>query len=285
MTGQTQVSVAGLAGPTDVIAYSGDSSWGSYQMIAGSWFNSPGQAVVPSGFLTSTGTHLGDTITLTDNGHRAPVRLVGEVFSLRQVILTDTRSLDGLGAYVLPESIQYDIDLKTRTDVNAYLNSLNRSLDVYGITAQPNTGSLSSTVLSMDALATTLTLMLVGVAGLGVLNTVILDTRERIRDFGIYKALGMSPRQTIGMVVSSVAVIGLISGLAGVPIGIVLHDFVLPRMGAAAGTTIPHADLAVYRLWVLLSLIVGGWVMATAGALLPAGWATKIRTATALRTE
>lgn len=285
MTGQTQLSVAGLAGSTDVIAYTGDASWGSYQMIAGSWFNGAGQAVVPSGFLTATGTHLGDTIMLTDNGHQAPVRLVGEAFSLRQLILTDGRSLDGLGAYILPESIQFDIDLKPGTDVPGYLNSLNRRLDPYGITAQPNNGSMSSTVLAMDALATMLALMLVAVAGLGVLNTVVLDTRERIRDFGIYKALGMTPRQTIATVITSVAGIGIVSGLIGAPIGIALHDYVLPRMGEAAGSAIPHADIAVYHPWVLVPLILGGWLMATAGALLPAGWAAKIRTAAALRTE
>jgi putative ABC transport system permease protein len=285
MTGQTQVTVAGLAGQTDVVTYTGDTSWGSYQMIAGSWFDGPGQAVVPAGFLTATGTHLGDTITLTDNSHQAPVRIVGEVFSTRQVILTDARSLQGLDAYVLPESVEFDIDLKPGTDQQGYLDALNQRLEVYGITAQPNGGGLSSTVLAMDGLAAMLTLMLVAVAGLGVLNTVVLDTRERVRDLGIYKALGMSPRQTVVMVLTSVMGIGLVSALAGVPVGITLHDYVLPRMGAAAGTAIPHADLAVYGPWTVVALVLGGCLMATTGALLPAGWAARLRTATVLRTE
>jgi putative ABC transport system permease protein len=45
------------------------------------------------------------------------------------------------------------------------------------------------------------------------------------------------------------------------------------------------ADLAVYHLPVLVPLVLGGLVLATAGALVPAGWAAKARTATALRTE
>ncbi|SEL36836.1 ABC transporter permease [Streptacidiphilus jiangxiensis] len=155
----------------------------------------------------------------------------------------------------------------------------------YGVTAQPNGGRLSSTVLAMDGLATALTLMLVAVAGLGVLNTVLLDTRERVRELGIHKALGMSPRQTVTMVLTSVTGIGLVSGLAGVPLGIALHDDVLPRMGAAAGTVVPPADLAVYGPRVVVALVLGGCLTATAGAVLPAGWAARLRTATALRTE
>lgn len=284
-TGQTRVGVAGLAGDTNVIAYQGESSWGSYRMLSGSWFHGAGEAVAPSGFLTATGTHIGDTITLTDNGRNAPVRIVGEIFAMQQVLLTDQASLAGLNAYILPQSVQFNIGLTPGTDQQSYLDSLDAALLSYGITAQPNSAQVSSTLISMDSLAATLTLMLVAVAGLGVLNTVVLDTRERIHDLGVFKALGMSPKQTIAMVITSVTGIGLLAGAVGVPIGIVLHDAVVPVMGQAAGTTIPGDDIAIYHLPVLVPLILGGLVIATAGALLPAGWAARTRTATALRTE
>lgn len=284
-TGQTQVSVAGLAGSTNVIAYQGDYSWAAYQMVSGSWFSGPGQVVAPAAFLTATGTHVGSTITLTNAGHSTPVQIVGEIFTLHQVILTDSATLTPLGSYILPESVQFNIDLKPGVSQQDYLTSLDAALSSYGITAQSSTAGLSSTVIAMDSLAAVLTLMLVAVAGLGVLNTVVLDTRERVHDIGVLKALGMSPRQTVSMVLTSVALIGLVAGLIGVPIGIALHDYVLPAMGNAAGTSIPAVDMAVYSLPVLVPLTLGGLVIATAGALLPAGWAARTRTATALRTE
>jgi putative ABC transport system permease protein len=288
-TGETQVGVAGLAGPTTtVIAYQGDSSWGPYQMISGSWFTGPGQAVVPSGFLNLTGTHLGDTITMTNAGHQAPVRIVGEAFSLSdegQQILTEAASLAGLGAQVLPESVEFNVDLRPGTDARSYVDSINASLQPLGALAEPNSSGPSGTVVAMDSLAATLTLMLVAVAGLGVLNTVVLDTRDRVHDLGVFKALGMSPKQTIAMVITSVTGIGLLAGVVGVPIGIALHHLVLPAMGRAAGTRIPAADIAVYHLPVLLPLALGGLVIAVMGALLPAGWAARTGTATALRTE
>ncbi|MCX4745791.1 FtsX-like permease family protein [Kitasatospora sp. NBC_01287] len=287
-TGTTKLSVAGLAGPTDVTTYRGDSSWGAYQLVHGSWFHGPGEVVVPTSFLRNTGTHVGETITLTGNGRAAPARIVGEAMAVRDsgmLMLTDDATLSALGIAVDPESVTFAIDLVPGTSTPAYLDSLNTALRPYGITALPGAPRVSPTVLAMDGLAVLLTALLVTVAGLGVLNTVVLDTRERVHDLGVYKALGMSPKQTVAMVLTSVTGIGLVASAIGVPIGIVLHHYVLPAMGTAAGTGIPTADLAVFHLPVLVPLLLGGLVIATAGALLPAGWAARTRTATALRTE
>jgi putative ABC transport system permease protein len=287
-THQTRVSVVGLTGATTVIIYGGDASWGSYQMLNGSWFHRPGEVVVPSGFLASTGTHVGDTITLANDDHTARVRIVGEAFTTREegmLILTEASSLAGLDAYVLPESLEFDIALRPGTDQQAYLDALNAALQPLGVTAQANQSRLSGTAVAMDALATTLTAMLMAVAGLGVLNTVLLETRERVHDFGIFKALGMSPRQTVGAVITSVTIIAAVGVAFGLPVGVALHHVVLPAMGYAGGTRIPNADVAVYRPIVLASLALGGVAIAIAGALPPAGWAARTRTAIALRTE
>ncbi|WP_435852445.1 ABC transporter permease [Streptomyces sparsogenes] len=127
--------------------------------------------------------------------------------------------------------------------------------------------------------------MLVAVAGLGVLNAIVLDTRERVHDLGVHKALGMTPRQTVTMVLASVVVVGLAGGALGVPAGLALHKAILPAMGHSAGLTLPTSALDVYTPPELLLLGLGGLLIAVTGALLPAGWAARTRTATALRTE
>jgi len=95
--------------------------------------------------LQGTGIKPGDSvtgiITLTNKGHTASVRLVGEAFSMQQVILTDTASLNGLDAYVLPQSIQFNIDLAHGVDRQTYMDALDNTLRPYGITTQPNTTS------------------------------------------------------------------------------------------------------------------------------------------------
>lgn len=283
-TYETTVSLAGLAGQTTVIAYTGDSSWGSYQLVAGRWFHGAGEAVVPSGFLSTTGMRLGDTVTLVSDGRRATVRLVGEVLSLREMgmlVLTDASSV----ARPSDAFVSFAVQLKPGTDRAAYAGRLNAALAPIGGSAMPQSGAVSATVIAMDTLTGTFTLLLVVVAGLGVFNTVVLDTRDRVHDLGVLKAVGMSPRQTITMVLTSVGGIGLCAGVIGVPAGVALHAWVLPVMGRAAGTRIPSADLAVYDLRLVLPLLFGGLVIALAGALIPAGWAARARTATALRAE
>jgi len=95
----------------------------------------------------------------------------------------------------------------------------------------------------------------------------------------------MTPRQTIAMVVSTVAGIGLVAGLIAVPAGVALHRYVLPVMGNAAQTGLPASALDVYHTPELILLALAGLVIAVAGALAPAGWAARTRTASALRAE
>ena len=140
--------MAGLAGATKVIAYQGDSSWGLVPNARRSWFHRAGEAVAPSGFLTSTGTRIGDTITLTNHGHTVWVRIVGEVFAMQQVLLTDNASLAGLDAYVLPQPVQFNIDLTPGTSRQRYLDSLNEALGPYGLRAQTNAAQTSSVLIA-----------------------------------------------------------------------------------------------------------------------------------------
>jgi putative ABC transport system permease protein len=147
-----------------------------------------------------------------------------------------------------------------------------------------NIGS-STVIIAMTSLIAFLTIMLAVAAGLGVLNTVVVHTRERARDLGIFKAVGMTPRQTIAMVVCWTAGTGLVAGVIGVPVGIVLHRYVLPAMAAAADLGTPARFINIYGVAAIVVLGLAGLIIAVIGALPPAGWAAGTRTATALRAE
>jgi putative ABC transport system permease protein len=285
-TTRTRVSVAGVAGTTTIVSFSGDAAWDGYQMVAGRWFQAPGEAVAARPFLTATGTKVGDTVTLDDGEKTVTVRIVGDVFEMSSegmVVLTDEATF---AAAPGPMGASHHITVQPGTDVTSYIATLNTALKPLGTSAAPGgTDGSSDTIVLINSLAATLTLMLVAVAALGVLNSVVLDTRERIRDLGVHKALGMTPRQTIAMVISSVVVTGVIGGAIGVPVGVALHEAVLPAMEESAGIGLPVAAFTVHDLSELLLLGVGGLLIAIVGALLPATWAAKTSTATALRTE
>jgi putative ABC transport system permease protein len=135
------------------------------------------------------------------------------------------------------------------------------------------------------ALVSLLTILLVAVAGLGVLNTVVLQLRERVHDLGVFKAVGMTPRQAIAMVICSVFAVGLVTGVVAVPLGVLLQHGIVPVMAHAANSGLPSSMISVYSLPELIALALAGLVIAVVGALGPASWAARTRTASALRTE
>ncbi|WP_328994084.1 FtsX-like permease family protein [Kribbella sp. NBC_01245] len=282
----TEATVPGVTGAITVIAFTGDASWGGYRMISGRWFSQVGEAVVPTPLLTATGTRVGDTLTLKHHGKSYTVRIVGEVFDTSNdglEVFADTATFAGATGLTVRS---HHIAVDPGVDVASYTTSLNKALDPLGVTANVGSGENgSSIVVTLNALAAMLTLMLVVVAALGVLNGVVLDTRERIQELGIHKALGMTPRQTIAMVITSVTLTGLAAGLIGVPLGIALHGWVMPAMGNSAGLVLPPSILAVYQPPELALLLTGGLPLAILGALLPATWAARTPTTTALRTE
>jgi putative ABC transport system permease protein len=279
-----QVSVLGLSGQLSLVAFGGDASWTGYALIDGHWYHGNGEADVNTAFLTATNTAVGDTYTITSRARHVTVRIAGEVLDPsngRPKIFGSLPTLSRLDAGLAVG--QYDVALKPGTAALPYANALSAALGPeYSVAAITDNSTQFAAVVGLIA---TLTLLLAVVAGLGVLNTVALQIRERAHDLGVFKAVGMTPRQTIAMVVCSVAGIGLVAGLIAIPAGVVLHHVVLPVMGHAAQTAVPASVLDVYHPWEVVLLALSGLFIAAAGALAPAGWAAHTRTAFALRAE
>ncbi|MGE6736896.1 FtsX-like permease family protein [Streptomyces sp. NPDC059900] len=280
---QTEAVVGGISGRVQTSLYDGDTTSGRYEMIAGHWISGAGQVVVSTRFLEHTGAGIGDTVRVTVKAQTRTLRIVGEAFDTSD----DGLHLHaGLASFPGVEPQTFLVEVEPGVSPAAYAGKLAAALEPLGGDAMANSPSeQEGMILLLNTMAVLLTLLLVSVAGLGVLNSVVLDTRERVHDLGVCKALGMSPRQTVGLVLASVAGIGVIGGLVGVPAGFALHGFVLPVMGRAAGTGLPPSVLDVYEPSHLVLLGLAGVVIALLGALLPAGWAARARTATALRTE
>ncbi|SNY72364.1 ABC transporter permease [Paractinoplanes atraurantiacus] len=274
--GPADITIDGLREAARGTVTTGDASAAGYEMLEGRWYTAPGEAVVTTGFLTATGKHIGDTVTGTGHG---PLTLVGEVFdgSANNHLYTDVATLPGLRA-----PFEWYVKLTPGTDRAAYLQTLtSRNLMAEATRAEGADGTL----IVLNSLTALLTALLVSVAALGVLNAVVLDSRDRVHDIGVQKSIGMTPKQTAFMVISSVGVAGLIGGVAGVPAGYLVHHWAVPAMARGAGIRLPDSTIDVFAPTLLLTLALAGLILAAAGALLPAGWAARTRTAVALRTE
>jgi putative ABC transport system permease protein len=107
-----------------------------------------------------------------------------------------------------------------------------------------------------------------------------LSVRERTRDFGILKTIGLTPRQIASSVVSTHVVLAIIASALSVPLGIALN---LALYALATGATDNPAQLAPWGWLVLIP--VGATLLATLATILPARIATQSTSASALRYE
>jgi putative ABC transport system permease protein len=130
---------------------------------------------------------------------------------------------------------------------------------------------LRPVVYGLDAL-----LLFVGLVNL--LATLLLTTRERVRDLGVLGAVGMTPRQVTGSLVSEQALVAVLAGLVGLPLGLLLFR-------GAVGLT-GGSDEFAYPSWWSLALILPGLVAVVALLAAPlARRAAAIRVTDALRYE
>ena len=280
---QTELSAVGLTKQIQAQALGGASSWVGYELIKGRWFSGPDQIVVNTAYLTQSGLAVGDNTSLTAGGSRSvTVRIVGEAFGpgSTPTLGTSLQTFARLG--VSPGINEYLVGLRPGVSTDSYVASLNSKLGQKYVATGPQGGQFYQIADSLIAL---LTLMMAVVAGLGVLNTVLLGTRDRVHDIGVFKAVGMTPRQTIAMVMCWVAAPAVAAAVIAVPVGMVLRSATANAMARAAYTALPASFSTVYRPVEIVLLGISGLVIAAAGALLPASWAAKARTATALRAE
>jgi putative ABC transport system permease protein len=277
------ISVAGGLPDLNLVAYNGDSSWLGWPMISGHWYHAPGEVDVNTEFLTQIGLHVGDRFTLTVRGRPVPVRIAGQFYDPNGPSLyTSWQTLGGTAAGLRATS--YTIELRPGTSPQAYLAALRTALGTSFGSHLSGAGQLGGNVDS-TSLVRLLTELIAVLAGLGVLTSVLMLTRERVHDLGIFKALGMTPRQTLTMVFCWVIAPAVAAAAIAIPAAIYLHALTVESIGTITGSGVPASAITIYHPAELLLFALSGLIIAAAGALLPASWAAASRTTTALRAE
>jgi putative ABC transport system permease protein len=123
------------------------------------------------------------------------------------------------------------------------------------------------------------------VAGIGIMNIMIVSLIERTREIGILKALGMKSRTVLSIFLGESAIIGLIGALAGILSGWVLANVVarLLASGAFGGTGFKVTPLLTPE--VFSGALAFGVAISIIFALYPAWRASKLKPVDALRYE
>ena len=119
------------------------------------------------------------------------------------------------------------------------------------------------------------------IAALGVLNTLLVNVLERVREIGILRGLGMTRGQVIKMILAEAGVMGGIGGLLGVLLGIYLSRSFVDLPNAITGYEWGY----VFPGKAIVTGLVAALLAAFLAALYPAWRAGRLDVVEAIRHE
>jgi putative ABC transport system permease protein len=274
--GHTDTPIVGRAIADDYDAF-------DFFIQEGRMFNAPGEAVAAAGLMNMLDAQIGDEVTLIVGGRPLLVTIVGrhmEINNVGRVLMTTLDTFHEQIQPALPPQ-NYGLALAPGSDAPALQERLSGASDgqftIQVIDSEPH-----ASAMQLQQIIVSLGTLLLLVAGVNLLSTTLLSVRERVRDFGIQKTLGMTPAQVAAGVTTGVAVIALMAVLAGIPMGWLVYELFMTAVSREIGAGAGFAQMD-WRL--LLLLIPAAVAVAILSSLLPARQAAAIEVADALRYE
>jgi putative ABC transport system permease protein len=281
---QLELALPGQVDPVPAQILRGSSERLGYKVAEGRWFTGPGEAVVGVVF-NPYHWRVGQTVDVVLEGKPLQVHVTGACYCFFSLSM-DWSTLAAIAPTAQPSN--YLVQLRAGTNVDAYIKAVSLAEpDFLAPSAAGGGGGPGVNIEGiLDTLVAALAVVLGLIAGLGVFNTLLLTTRERVRDIAILKAIGMTPGQVSAMVMTSAFVLGSMGAILGIPAGIVLYDYLVDAMARVANFTISSSSfqLVIHPLQ-LGGVALAGVLVAMLGAILPARWAARAPAANVLNIE
>ncbi|WP_312501849.1 ABC transporter permease [Lacrimispora sp.] len=150
-----------------------------------------------------------------------------------------------------------DHSAEAKEAINTFLYGIFKDEDLYRITA------MSELLNSLNSMMSMMSMMLGGIAGIsllvagvGVMNIMLVSVTERTREIGIRKALGAKKRNIMQQFVIEAAVTSSLGGVVGILVGSVATTIIGTAMGMNATPT-PGAVMVSFSVSVGIGLLFG----------------------------
>lgn len=180
-----------------------------------------------------------------------------------------------IGSYVFATS-DMEHTTEAKEAINTFLYDIFKDEDLYRVTAMSEMlDSLNSMISMMSMLLGGIAGISLLVAGVGVMNIMLVSVTERTREIGIRKALGAKKRNIMQQFVIEAAVTSSLGGVVGIVIGSAATTVIGTAMGMNAAPT-PSAVVVSFSVSVGIGLLFG---------YMPASRAANLNPIDALRSE
>jgi putative ABC transport system permease protein len=277
----------------DVVFADGDTRRVAATLTSGRWYAaSADEIVLGDQAMQHYRLHLGDRIPLTvtlNSGQEVTVTytIVGTLFATQRTdegyapLNTITAQPSVRTSDLLPY-IGYEVTLRPGISANAFAQILQQltadriSVSVYNL-------SPPAQVTEAIGIMMILGIVLMVIAGIGILNAMLLSTRERYRELGTLKAVGLTPGQMLRSVLDGAIALGVLAIVVGIPLGLIATAEGLQAIVDSLGG-LPHFTMGIN--WLDLGLLVPVTLLVAAlGAYVPARWAARVPVGEVLRYE
>ena len=147
--------------------------------------------------------------------------------------------------------------------------------DVDARTGEEMGAEISTLLGSVDAFLWLISAIATAVAGLGIINTMLMSIRERYREFGVMRAVGWTGDDVLRLVMYESVMLGIGGGIVGMVAGYLIVQLAKGYIGIPMVVTVQTAALA-FLFAVAVGLI---------GGIYPAWKVSKLDPLEAIRSE
>lgn len=155
------------------------------------------------------------------------------------------------------------------------------------VTAQNMINQMNNIFLTLGIILSTIGGISLFVAAIGIINTMIMATYERIREIGVLRACGATKGTIRHLFMIEAGLLGFFGGVFGLSISIILGQiarFLVQHYGANMGN-IPLDNIGTFPLWLIAAVISFTTLIGIISGLYPAIKASRLNPVDALRYE
>jgi putative ABC transport system permease protein len=281
------------SGQLDVVFADGDTRRVSATLTSGRWYaDSADEIVLGDQAMQHYRLHLGDRIPLAvtlNSGQEVTVTytIVGTLFATQRTDegyapLDIITAQPGVRTSELLPYIGYEVTLRPGVSANAFAETM-QELTANRIGVSAYNLNPPAQVTEAIGIMMALGIVLMVIAAVGILNAMLLSTRERYRELATLKAIGLTPGQMLRSVLDGAVALGALAIVIGIPLGLYLTARGLQVLVDSLGG-LPHFTMGIN--WLGLGLLVPATLLVAAlGAYLPARWAAHVSVSEVLRDE